>query len=66
MTKTKLSKPVLSLDENILSINDTSGKAAYFEIFVNGTKKTIINSNFILADGKVFRCADEQIFNIKE
>ena len=63
----KLSKPVLSLAGNILSINDTSGRAAYFDIFVNGTKKaTIINSNFILADGKVFRCTDEQIFNIKE
>ena len=67
----KLSKPVLSLAGNILSINDTSGRAAYFDILVNGDKKaTIVNSNFILADGKVFRVADEliddKIFNVKE
>ena len=63
----KLTKPNVELFGDTLHIEESSGRAAYFDILVNGIKKaTIYNSNFILVNGQVFRLADEQILNIKE
>ena len=67
MAETKLSKPNIQLNGNILEIVNYTDEAAYFDILVDGkVKATITNSNFTLADNLVLRFSDEKIFNIQE